>query len=147
MPTILFQNPYNNTGPYPQQPSSSVDNTPSLTETAGLNPYNFIDFGAKYNEYNLMQQIHRNVPYVDPLQHNIRDPTNILPQLMPLYYKPEMQNFRLFNNPFPQNENIDMKSTKTYIHPTLTEYEGWATVSPVMVGLQNSKTPLGPVYM
>jgi hypothetical protein len=40
-----FSNPYNNVGAYPPQPFGSIVDKPTLIETAGLNPYNFLDVG------------------------------------------------------------------------------------------------------
>ena len=49
-----IRNPYNNVGQYPPEPFGSVVDKPSLIETAGLNPYNFQDFGQEFSAYNEM---------------------------------------------------------------------------------------------
>ena len=54
-----IRNPYNNVGEYPPEPFGSVVDTPSLTETAGLNPYNFQDFGQEFSAYNDVQKYNK----------------------------------------------------------------------------------------
>lgn len=148
MPTILFNNPYHNLASLPAQPVSSVVGPNVLynayNETGNLNlGYNFVDFGNKHEQNKLMQDAHRNAYYMDPQQYESMDPSNILPQLMPLYYI-EKPNFSYLNNPAPVNPNYDMRSQFTYINPMLTVNEGYPTVNPILIGLANSKLTFGP---
>ena len=48
---MSLQNPYNNVGEYPPEPFGSVVDAPSLTETAGLDVYNFLDYIKSNCEY------------------------------------------------------------------------------------------------
>jgi hypothetical protein len=54
-----FRNPYNNVGAYPSQPFGSVVDKPTLIETAGLNPYNFLDVGQELNAWTDIQRVQR----------------------------------------------------------------------------------------
>ena len=148
MPMLLYKNPYHNLAVLPPQPVSSVEGPnvmfSAYSETGGLQQgYNFVDFGNKVHGHQEMDIIHKNTPYVDPLQWESMDPSNILPQNMPRYYV-EKQNFSFLNNPPPQNPNFDYSSQRTTIPPGyLTKNEGYPTVSPIMIGLYNSKLTLG----
>jgi hypothetical protein len=148
MPTNLFNNPYHNLSSLPTQPPSSVVGEAVLfnayNETGGLHTgYNFVDFGNKLKQAQMSHNMHINAPYVDPLQYEDMNPANIPPQLMPRYYK-ERPNFSYLNNPPPVNPNYDMSSQRTTIPGGyLTVSEGYPTVSPVMVGLYNSRLTLG----
>ena len=90
-----------------------------------------------------MQDAHRNAYYIDPQQYESKDPSNILPQLMPRYYM-EKPNFSYLNNPAPVNPNYDLRSQFTFINPMLTKNEGYSTANPIMSGLANSKLTFGP---
>ncbi len=46
---MSLQNPCNNVGEIPPAPFGSVVDAPSLTEIAGLDVYDFLDFGEKMN--------------------------------------------------------------------------------------------------
>ncbi len=52
-----IRNPYNSVGAFPPEPFGSVVDKPSLIETAGLNPYNFQDFGQEFSAYNDVQKV------------------------------------------------------------------------------------------
>ena len=60
-----IQNPFNNVGSFlPPQPFGSVvdqvkDNENVLIETAGLDPYTFVDIGQELNAWNRLQQVVR----------------------------------------------------------------------------------------
>ncbi len=54
-----IRNPYNSVGAYPPEPFGSVVDKPSLIETAGLNPYNFLDVGQELNAWNDVQKVQR----------------------------------------------------------------------------------------
>lgn len=143
MTTYNLQNPYSNVESYPAQPFQSVVDTPLLYETAGLNPYNFVNFGPKYNQHRETQKTHREAFPPNRLPEMSYDTTNVLPYLTPLYYRGVAQNYNILNNPFPVNENYDLRSEKTNIQPYLNVTEEYPTVSPVMVGFHNSKLTLG----
>jgi hypothetical protein len=149
MPALLFNNPYHNIASLPPQPVSSVVGNQVMfnayNETGGLHSgYNYVDFQNKFHEHKMMQDAHRNAYFPDPLQYESRDPSNVLPQLMPLYYT-ERPNFSYLNNPAPVNPNYDMRSERTSVPPGfLTATEGYPTVSPIMVGLANSQLSIGP---
>jgi hypothetical protein len=55
---MSLQNPYNNVGEIPPEPFGLVVDAPSLTETAGLDVYNFLDFGNELNAFNDIQKVH-----------------------------------------------------------------------------------------
>lgn len=155
MPLYNFQNPYRNVEYLPPQPVSSVNDDVlfnAYIENAGLLPgYNFADFGNKYEVHRQMQHEHRQAQHVDPFQWEDLNPTNKLYPfgLAPIWNNERLQNYSYLNNP-PMingqviNPNYDYSSQRTTIPPGyLTAQEGYPTVSPVYVGLANSKTVLG----
>ena len=149
MPTYLYNNLYHNIASLPPQPISSVVGDQVMfnayNEVGGLQPgYNYVDFQNKYDQHKMMQQAHRDAFFTDPLQYESRDPSNLLPELMPRYYM-ERPNFDYLQNQPPKNPNYDYSSTRTTIPPGfLTANEGYPTVNPIMVGLANSQLSIGP---
>lgn len=149
MTVYNFQNPYNNVGAIPNQPYSSVNGKVQVNqylENAGLIPgYNFANFGQKLEEYKSMLEAHRAVQHVDPFQWENLNPTNILPQNMPLWGNERLNNYRYLDNPHKEgNVNWDYSSSRTYIPGGYkTAVEGYPTISPIYVGLANSKLSLG----
>ncbi len=141
-----IRNPYNNVGQYPPEPFGSVVDTPSLTETAGLNTYNFLDVGQELSAWNDVQRVQRAAFPVNRTNEFNTDTSNkYFPHIQPLFYKGVAQNYNLLNNPPEQNQNLDMASQRTYIKPFYTTKEQFGSVLPIEVN--NSILPLGPIYI
>jgi hypothetical protein len=141
-----FSNPYNNVGAYPPQPFSSVVDKPTLIETAGLNPYNFLDVGQELNAWKDVQRVQNTVfPPNRTNEFNIDTSNKYYPHLQPLFYTGEGQNYNLLNNPAEYNQNLDMTSQRTYIKPFYTTNEQFGTVLPIQKN--DSILPLGPIYI
>ena len=147
-----LQNPYNNVGHVlPPQPYGSVvdqvkNNENVLIETAGLNPYKFLDVGNELSAWNHLQQNQRAAFPPNRTNEFNKDTTNqFYPHIMQLYYQGAASNSRLLNNPPDHNQNLDMTSQRTYIKPFYTVKEQFGTVLPIEVN--NSILPLGPVYV
>ena len=154
MPTLLWNNRYHNVEFLPPQPQSSVVGDQvqfnAYIETAGLNQgYNYQDFGNRIQEHQRAQLAQANAGHSNPLPDMLRDPANILPNLMPRYYT-ERPNFSYLNNPpiingKVTNSNYDYSSQRTNIPAGFkTAVEGYPTVNPIMVGLSNSQLSIGP---
>jgi hypothetical protein len=141
-----FRNPYNNVGAYPPQPFGSVVDKPTLIETAGLNPYNFLDIGQELNAWKDVQRVQNTVfPPNRTNEFNIDTSNKYYPRLQPLFYKGIAQNYNLLNNPAEYNQNLDMTSQRTYIKPFYTTKEQFGTVLPIQQN--DSILPLGPIYI
>ena len=141
-----IRNPYNNVGQYPPEPFGSVVDKPSLTETAGLNTYNFLDVGQELSAWNDVQRVQRAAFPVNRTNEFNTDTSNkYFPHIQPLFYKGVAQNYNLLNNPPEQNQNLDMASQRTYIKPFYTTKEQFGSVLPIEVN--NSILPLGPIYI
>ena len=119
-----IQNPFNNVGSFlPPQPFGSVvdqvkNNENVLIETAGLDPYTFVDIGQELNAWNQLQQVQNSAfPPNRTNEFNIDTSNNFYPSLTPLYYNGDAANNSLLNNPPDHNQNSDMTSQKTYIKP------------------------------
>ncbi len=93
---MSLQNTYNNVGEYPSESFGSVVDDPSLTETAGLDVYNFLDFGNELNAFKDIQQEHSKAFPLNRTNDMNIDTSNVLPCLTPLYYQGEAQNSNLF---------------------------------------------------
>jgi hypothetical protein len=141
-----IRNPYNNVGQYPPEPFGSVVDKPSLTETAGLNTYNFLDVGQELSAWNDVQRVQRAAFPVNRTNEFNTDTSNkYFPHIQPLFYRGVAQNYNLLNNPPEQNQNLDMASQRTYIKPFYTTKEQFGSVLPIEVN--NSILPLGPIYI
>ena len=141
-----IRNPYNNVGEYPPEPFGSVVDKPSLTETAGLNTYNFLDVGQELSAWNDVQRVQRAAFPINRTNEFNTDTSNkYFPHIQPLFYKGVAQNYNLLNNPPEQNQNLDMASQRTYIKPFYTTKEQFGSVLPIEVN--NSILPLGPIYI
>ena len=141
-----FRNPYNNVGAYPPQPFGSVVDKPTLIETAGLNPYNFLDIGQELNAWKDVQRVQNTVfPPNRTNEFNIDTSNKYYPHLQPLFYTGEGQNYNLLNNPAEYNQNLDMTSQRTYIKPFYTTNEQFGSVLPIQQN--DSILPLGPTYI
>ena len=141
-----IRNPYNNVGQYPPEPFGSVVDTPSLTETAGLNTYNFLDVGQELSAWNDVQRVQRAAFPINRTNEFNTDTSNkYFPHIQPLFYKGVAQNYNLLNNPPEQNQNLDMASQRTYIKPFYKTKEQFGSVLPIEVN--NSILPLGPIYI
>jgi hypothetical protein len=141
-----FRNPYNNVGAYPPQPFGSVVDKPTLIETAGLNPYNFLDIGQELNAWKDVQRVQNTAfPPNRTNEFNIDTSNKYYPHLQPLFYTGEGQNYNLLNNPAEYNQNLDMTSQRTYIKPFYTTNEQFGTVLPIQKN--DSILPLGPIYI
>jgi hypothetical protein len=141
-----IRNPYNNVGAYPPEPFGSVVDKPSLIETAGLNTYNFLDFGQELNAWNDVQKVQRaSFPINRTNEFNTDTSNKYFPHIQPLFYKGVAQNYSLLNNPADHNQNLDMTSQRTYIKPYYTTKEQFGNVLPIEVN--NSILPLGPIYI
>ena len=141
-----IRNPYNSVGAYPPEPFGSVVDKPSLIETAGLNPYNFQDFGQELSAYNDVQKVQQAAfPINRTNEFNIDTSNKYFPRIQPLFYKGDAQNYSILNNPADRNQNFDMTSQKTYIKPFYTTKEQFGNVLPIEVN--NSILPLGPIYI
>ena len=140
-----ISNPYNNVDGIPPQPYGSVVDTPLLTETAGLNSYNFLDVGNELNAYNDLQRVHRSAfPPNRTNEMNI-DTTNVYyPHLQPLFYLGAASNYSLLNNPH-KNVNYDESSARTYIKPYYSTREVYGSQLPIEAN--DSKIQFGPVYI
>ena len=143
---MSIRNPYNNVGEYPPEPFGSVVDKPSLTETAGLNPYNFKDVGQELNAWKHLQQIQRAAFPPNRTNEFNTDTTNkYYPHIQPLFYKGVAQNYSLLNNPPDHNLNLDMSSQRTYIKPFYTTKEQFGSMLPIEAN--NTILPLGPIYI
>ena len=141
-----IRNPYNSVGAFPPEPFGSVVDKPSLIETAGLNPYNFQDFGQELSAYNDVQKVQRAAfPINRTNEFNIDTSNKYFPRIQPLFYQGDAQNYSILNNPADRNQNFDMTSQKTYIKPFYTTKEQFGNVLPIEVN--NSILPLGPIYI
>jgi hypothetical protein len=141
-----IRNPYNNVGQYPPEPFGSVVDKPSLTETAGLNTYNFLDVGQELSAWNDVQRVQRAAFPINRTNEFNTDTSNkYFPHIQPLFYRGVAQNYNLLNNPPEQNQNLDMASQRTYIKPFYTTKEQFGSVLPIEVN--NSILPLGPIYI
>jgi hypothetical protein len=141
-----IRNPYNSVGAYPPEPFGSVVDKPSLIETAGLNPYNFQDFGQELSAYNDVQKVQQAAfPINRTNEFNIDTSNKYFPRIQPLFYQGDAQNYSILNNPAEQNQNLDMASQRTYIKPFYTTKEQFGSVLPIEVN--NSILPLGPIYI
>jgi hypothetical protein len=141
-----IRNPYNNVGAYPPEPFGSVVDKPSLIETAGLNTYNFLDFGQELNAWNDVQKVQRaSFPINRTNEFNTDTSNKYFPHIQPLFYKGVAQNYSLLNNPADHNQNLDMTSQRTYIKPYYTTKEQFGNVLPIE--MNNSILPLGPIYI
>ena len=141
-----IRNPCNNVGQYPPEPFGSVVDKPSLIETAGLNPYNFQDFGQEFSAYNDVQRVQRAAFPINRTNEFNTDTSNkYFPRIQPLFYQGDAQNYSILNNPAEQNQNLDMTSQRTYIKPFYTTKEQFGSVLPIEVN--NSILPLGPIYI
>ena len=88
----ILRNPYNNVGEYPPEPFGSVVDKPSLIETAGLNPYNFQDFGQELSAYNDVQKVQRAAfPINRTNEFNIDTSNKYFPRIQALFYKGDAQ--------------------------------------------------------
>ncbi len=90
----ILRNPYNNVGSIlsPQPFGSVVDNLKNnenvLTETAGLNPYNFQDVGQELNAWNDVQKVQRAAFPLNRTNEFNTDTTNkYLPHIQILFYR------------------------------------------------------------
>ena len=143
---MSIRNPYNNVGDYPPEPFGSVVDTPSLTETAGLNTYNFKDVGQELNAWQDVQRAHsRAFPPNRTNEFNIDTSNKYYPHIQPLFYKGVAQNYSLLKNPPTHNQNLDMTSQRTYIKPYYTPKEQFGSVLPIEAN--NTILPLGPIYI
>jgi hypothetical protein len=141
-----IRNPYNSVGAFPPEPFGSVVDKPSLIETAGLNPYNFQDFGQELSAYNDVQKVQQAAfPINRTNEFNIDTSNKYFPRIQPLFYQGDAQNYSILNNPADRNQNFDMTSQKTYIKPFYTTKEQFGNVLPIEVN--NSILPLGPIYI
>ena len=147
-----IQNPFNNVGnSLPPQPFGSVvgqvkNNENVLIETAGLDPYTFVDVGQELNVWNRSQQVQNSaVPPNRTNEFNIDTSNKFYPRLTPLFFQGDAQNTSLLNNPADRIQNLDLSSQRTYIKPFYTTNEQYGTVLPIEVN--NSMLPLGPVYV
>ena len=141
-----IRNPYNNVGQYPPEPFGSVVDKPSLTETAGLNTYNFLDVGQELSAWNDVQRVQRAAFPVNRTNEFNTDTSNkYFPHIQPLFYRGVAQNYNLLNNPPEQNQNLDMASQRTCIKPFYTTKEQFGTVLPIQQN--DSILPLGPTYI
>jgi hypothetical protein len=141
-----IRNPYNNVGEYPPEPFGSIVDKPSLTETAGLNTYNFLDVGQELSAWDDVQRVQRAAFPINRTNEFNTDTSNkYFPHIQPLFYKGVAQNYNLLNNPPEQNQNLDMASQRTYIKPFYTTKEQFGSVLPIEVN--NSILPLGPIYI
>ena len=141
-----IRNPYNSVGAFPPEPFGSVVDKPSLIETAGLNPYNFQDFGQELSAYNDVQKVQQAAFPINRTNEFNTDTSNkYFPHIQPLFYKGVAQNYSLLNNPADHNQNLDMTSQRTYIKPYYTTKEQFGNVLPIEVN--NSILPLGPIYI
>ena len=141
-----FRNPYNNVGAYPPQPFGSVVDKPTLIETAGLNPYNFLDIGQELNAWKDVQRVQNTAfPPNWTNEFNIDTSNKYFPHIHPLFYKGVAQNYSLLNNPPTRNRNLDMASQRTYIKPYYTPKEQFGSVLPIEAN--NTILPLGPIYI
>ena len=109
-----IRNPYNNVGfvlppaPFGSVVEKIINNENILIETAGLDPYNFADFGQELNAFNDIQKVHqRTFPQNRTNEFNI-DTSNKLPSLTPLFSQGDAQNFRSLNNPIDKNLNLGL---------------------------------------
>ncbi len=139
-------NPYNNVGAYPPEPFGSVVDKPSLTETAGLNFYNFKDVGQELSAWNDVQRAQQAAfPPKRTNEFNIDTSNKYFPHIHPLFYKGVAQNYSLLNNPPTHNQNLDMSSQRTFIKPYYTPKEHFGSVLPIEAN--NSILPFGPIYI
>ena len=108
---MSIRNPYNNVGDYPPEPFGSVVDTPSLIETAGLNPYNFKDVGQELNAWKDVQRAHQAAfPPNRTNEFNIDTSNKYFPHIQPLFYKGVAQNYSLLKNPPTQSKFRYVKS-------------------------------------
>ena len=141
-----IRNPYNSVGAYPPEPFGSVVDKPSLIETAGLNPYNFQDFGQEFSAFNDVEKVQQAAfPINRTNEFNIDTSNKYFPRIQPLFYQGDAQNYSILNNPADHNQNFDTTSQKTYIKPFYTTKEQFGNVLPIEVN--NSILPLGPIYI
>ena len=141
-----IRNPYNSVGEYPPEPFGSVVDKPSLIETAGLNPYNFQDFGQELSAYNDVQKVQQAAfPINRTNEFNIDTSNKYFPRIQPLFYQGDAQNYSILTNPADHTQKLDMTSQKTYIKPFYTTQEQFGNVLPIEVN--NSILPLGPIYI
>jgi len=141
-----IRNPYNSVGAFPPEPFGSVVDKPSLIETAGLNPYNFQDFGQELSAYNDVQKVQQAAFPINRTNEFNTDTSNkYFPRIQPLFYQGDAQNYSILNNSAEQNQNLDMASQRTYIKPFYTTKEQFGSVLPIEVN--NSILPLGPIYI
>ena len=97
---MSIRNPYNSVGDYPPEPFGSVVDKPSLIETAGLDVFNFVDFGNELNSFKDVQNIQRNAFPPNRTNDFNRDVTFQYPKLQPLYNLGNASNYHTLNNPF-----------------------------------------------
>ena len=91
-----IRNPYNSVGEYPPEPFGSIVDKPSLTETAGLNTYNFLDAGQELSAYNDVQKVQRAAfPPNRTNEINTDTSNKYLPHIQPLFHKGVAQNYNL----------------------------------------------------
>ncbi len=142
----ILRNPYNNVGEYPPEPFGSIVDKPSLTETAGLNQYKFLDVGQELNAWNDIQRLHQSAFPINRTNEFNTDTSNkYFPHIQPLFYQGDAQNYSLLNNLPEHNQNLDMSSQRTYIKPFYTTNEQFGSLLPIEVN--NSFLPLGPIYI
>ena len=141
-----FRNPYNNVGAYPPQPFGSVVDKPTLIETAGLNPYNFLDVGQELNAWTDVQRVQRAAfPPNRTNEFNVDVTNKYFPKIQPLYNQGAASNYHMLNNPFSKTQNLELSSQRTYIKPYYSTREVYGGVLPIEA--QKSILPLGPVYV
>ena len=142
---MTIQNPYNNVGDYPPEPFGSVVDKPTLTETAGLTVFNFVDFGNELNSFNDVQKIQRAAfPPNRTNEFNVDVTNQFYPHIQPLYNLGNASNYHMLNNPY-KSGNVDLSSQRTYIKPYYSTREVYGNVLPIEA--QKSILPLGPVYV
>jgi hypothetical protein len=126
-----------------RNPYSSADPTSGPPPFApGLNPYAYKNLRNGYDIYVATQLAHASA---FPPVPDLRDPSNTLPKLEPLYYK-QYPNFNYLDNPTPMNINNDRRIEHTYINPSLTQCEGFPSLSKIKIGQQQYRNNLGPVF-
>jgi hypothetical protein len=125
----IINNPYNNVGAYPKQPIQSVENKLLLTETAGLNPYNFVDLGYGLKAFQNLERKQRAAYPIDRTNDfNIDTSNKYYPHLSNLFFRGVASNNPSLNNPPDHNQNLDITSQRTYIKPFYTKNEEPGTI-------------------
>jgi hypothetical protein len=122
----IIRNPYSNFGfvltprPFGSVNDIVLNNENILIETAGLDPYTFVDFGQELND---IQKVHQRTFSPSRTNEFNIDTSNKLPSLTPLFSRGDAQNFSMLNNPPNKILNLGMASQNTYIKPALNQIE------------------------